>query len=387
VLKEVAARTRTALRTGDTVARFGGDEFAVILPEIDHVQDTAIAAEKLLHAISAPFQLDGRDVPISPSIGISLYPNDAKDPEALITAADAAMYHAKRAGRGNYQFFAPAMNTFNRERIELESALRRALARGEFLLHYQPKVDVQTGGLTSIEALVRWQRPDGELMLPDQFIPLAEETGLILPLGKWVLEQACTQARAWQKAGLPLKRIAVNLSASQFRERDLTGMIRSILARTGLPPRCLELELTESTVMSDAERAARVLEELSRMGIKISIDDFGTGYSSLAYLKRFPLDKLKIDRAFVRDLDTSANDAAIVRAIVSLAHSLKLQVIAEGVETDLQLAAVRNLGCDQYQGYLCSPPVTADELAKMLHTRMVIDTVTFMVPQKAVPQS
>ena len=379
-LKEVAVRTRGVLRAGDTVARLGGDEFTVVLPEIDHPQHAATTAAKLVQTISAPFQLDGRDVPLSPSIGVSLYPSDAKDAEALVTAADAAMYHAKKAGRGNYQFFAPEMNTFNKERLELESALRRALAREEFLLHYQPKVDVRSGSITSIEALVRWQRPERGLMLPGHFIPLAEETGLILPLGKWVLEQACTQARAWQKAGLPLERIAVNLSASQFRERDLAGMISGILARTGLSSRCLELELTESTLMSDAELAAKVLGELSQMGIKISIDDFGTGYSSLAYLKRFPLDKLKIDRAFVQDLATNANDVAIVRAIVSLAHSLNLQVIAEGVETDVQLAAVRTLGCDQYQGYLCSPPVDADQLATMLLTRAVVDTRSFMLP-------
>jgi diguanylate cyclase len=369
MLKEVARRLNRLLRKADTLARLGGDEFVLVLNEIAGPRDAESVARKVLASLTDPVVLSDIDVQISASIGISVFPEDGIDADTLLQHADAAMYHAKKNGRNSFQFFAPVMNAFARERLELESGLRRALVQGEFELHYQPKVDVSTGRIDSAEALIRWRNPKRGLTAPSGFIPIAEETGLIVPIGEWVLHEACRQARAWQTGGVmkPL-RIAVNLSAQQFKQKSLVTTVREALAAADLDPAYLELELTESAVMQDAESSIQVLRQLAGLGVRISVDDFGTGYSSLSYLRRLPLDKLKIDRSFIREVAASRDDAEIVRAIVSLAHSLHLKVIAEGVETAEQLTFLRELGCDQYQGFHCSPPVPADEFEKMMST-------------------
>jgi diguanylate cyclase len=394
MLKEVARRLSQMLRKADTLARLGGDEFVLVLNEISGPRDAETVASKVLASMANPVELSGLDVQISASIGISVFPEDGVDAETLLQHADAAMYHAKKNGRNAFQFFAPVMNVFARERLELESGLRRALVQGEFELHYQPKVDVGSGRIDSAEALIRWRHPKRGLTAPSGFIPIAEETGLIVPIGEWVLFEACRQARAWQTSGMRTLRIAVNLSATQFKQKNLVATVRGALAAAGLDAGYLELELTESAVMQDPESSIQVLRQLSGLGVRISVDDFGTGYSSLSYLRRLPLDKLKIDRSFIREVAASRDDAEIVRAIVSLAHSLHLKVIAEGVETEEQLTFLRGLGCDQYQGFHCSPPVPADEFETMMratptpevvlgNARSMTDTIVTRALRKA----
>jgi diguanylate cyclase (GGDEF)-like protein len=370
LLQEVARRLSGLLRKEDSLARLGGDEFVLLIHEVSGPADAEQVARKVLTQVALPFQLAGLDVHVSPSVGISLCPDDGDDSETLLQHADAAMYHAKKKGRNTFQFFAPAMNAFARERLELESGLRTALAQREFELHYQPKVDVATGRIESAEALIRWRHPKRGLIPPGGFIPLAEETGFIVQLGEWVLYEACRQARAWQDEGLHL-RMAVNLSARQFRQDSLIETVRGALTAARLEPRYLELELTESAVMQDAESSVQIMRRLSDAGLRISVDDFGTGYSSLSYLRRLPLDKLKIDRSFIREIVTSRDDAEIVRAIVTLAHSLHLKVIAEGVETAEQLTFLRALGCDQYQGFYCSPPLPPAQFIALLPRRPI----------------
>jgi diguanylate cyclase len=368
VLKEISGRLGTAVRDIDTVARIGGDEFVIVVSPHAPRQEADALGERLKEALRAPLAIGGVDIHVTASIGIALYPADGSSADSLLAHADAAMYCAKQRGRNNVQWFSRGMDAMTLERLSLESDLHEALARGQLELFYQPKADVATGEVHSAEALIRWHHPKRGLILPETFIPLAEETGLIHEIGTWVLKEACRQCVEWQRAGLPDVRIAVNVSAAQFRRGDLLDIVRRSLKETGLEPQHLEIELTESSVMTDPEDSAAILEQLSRMGVVVSVDDFGTGYSSISYLRRFPIDKLKIDRAFVRDLSTRAEDASIVQAIVSLAHSLRLKVVAEGVESSDQLEFLKTLGCDQYQGFHFSPPVPAREFTALLRT-------------------
>ena len=370
VLKEVAQRLQGCLREGDTVGRLGGDEFVVLIEELPEPLHVAAVAQKILAAVVKPFIVGAKEFKLSASIGISTYPDDSEEMQGLLKNADIAMYRAKEQGN-NYQFHSTLMNIHTVERLALESGLRRALERNEFLLHYQPRVDIGSGRITGMEALLRWQRPGQELVAPAQFIALAEETGLIVPIGEWVLKTACARNQSWREQGLPPLRIAVNLSARQFAHENLLQDVARALAETGLDPAALELDITESMVMHDAERAVTLLSRLKHMGIHLSIDDFGTGYSSLSYLKRFPLDSVKIDRSFIRDIPGDADDAAITRAIIAMAHSLRLKVIAEGVETAEQLSFLREHGCDEMQGYYFSKPLPEDELLRLLQNSVV----------------
>ena len=369
LLKEVAERLRHTVRDADIVARQGGDEFVVVIQGISSSARAAHVAEKILTRLSAPYETGGAELHTTPSIGIALYPEDGEDAAELLRCADTAMYHAKALGRANYQFFTEEMNRSATERLDLEHKLRRALQQGEFELWYQPQLGAADGRVRGVEALVRWRHPEDGLIPPFRFIPLAEETGLIVELGKWVLREACRQARAWLDRGLPSLRMSVNLSTRQLMHAGLAEAVDEALADSELPASQLELEITESSVMERPNDAIPVLGGLKRLGVRLAIDDFGTGYSSLSYLKLFPLDHLKIDRSFVSDIEHDANDAAIVAAAVSMAHNLGLSVIAEGVETAVQVARLSELGCDELQGYHFSRPLPADEAEDWLQKR------------------
>jgi len=366
LLQSVASRLVECVRTTDTVCRQGGDEFVILLAEIGQPEDASHVAETLRTALAMPHQIDGHELHISLSIGISVFPDDGADVDTLMQNADTAMYHAKASGRANYQFFKPEMNARAVRRLFVEKSLRRALKQEEFLLHYQPKIDLASGAMTGAEALIRWQDPDLGLVYPAQFVPIAEENGLIVPVGRWVLREACRQVQAWLDAGLRAVPVSVNISAVEFRHEGFQEGVARILQETGLAPRYLELELTESILMHDAESSALALEALQAMGVQLAIDDFGTGYSSLSYLKRFPIDTLKIDQSFVRDIVTDTDDANIVAAVIGMGKSLKQRVIAEGVETHAQLAFLLDRHCDEGQGFHFSHPVSAEDFARLL---------------------
>jgi diguanylate cyclase (GGDEF)-like protein/PAS domain S-box-containing protein len=366
LLRVAAARLSACVRREDTVARQGGDEFIVLLPSLDHPRDASKVAHKLLEALAAPFDVEGQLLHATASIGIAIYPDDGADATTLLKHSDAALYHAKEAGRNRVQFFAAPMNELARQRHDIESRLRGALERGELSLAYQPRVDLASRGINGFEALLRWESPELGRVPPKQFIAVAEDSGLIVPIGRWVLAQACRQARRWHDAGHPHLRISVNVSAQQMRERDFAETLAHALASSGLDARLLELEITESVMMESSQQAADRLDELTRLGVTLAIDDFGTGYSGLSYLRRLPVDRLKIDRSFVHDIASDAGSAAIVCAVIAMAKSLDLHVIAEGVETSEQLAFLVSHGCAEAQGHYFSPAVPAAEAEALL---------------------
>ena len=374
LLSAVARRLVHCVGDADMICRLGGDEFLILLGDIDQQEDAVAMARLVLEEIAKPYLMDGFELFVTASIGISSYPSDGDDADSLLKNAESAMYRAKEHGKNNYQEYNETINASLIWRLALENRLRRAVENEEFILYYQPQVDVATGCITGMEALVRWQNPEMGVVSPAQFIPLAEETGLIVPLGEWVLRTACTQSKKWQEEGLPPLRISVNLSARQFEKSDLLDTIRAILQETGLDASGLALELTESIVMRNPDKTIAVLNKLRQMGITISIDDFGTGYSSLSYLKRFPIDTLKIDKSFIDGITLDGGDAAIATAIVRMAQSLNMKVIAEGVEKVEQLDFLRSIHCDGYQGYLFSRPLTSEDLLeamKAAHWRIV----------------
>jgi predicted signal transduction protein with EAL and GGDEF domain len=344
----------------------GGDEFTAVLENVRGPEEAAAVAQRILRGLAEPMTVAGQEVHAAASIGIALYPRDESDADRLLRNADAAMYHAKSLGRGRFSFYAPDMNARIEQRLALEAGLRSALREGQYELHYQPRIDARSGGAAGVEALLRWKRPGKGLVPPMEFIPLLEETGLIVPVGAWVIKAACSQNKAWQAAGLAPMRVSVNLSTRQFQSEDLLPVVREALAESGLEPRWLELELTESLLMADVEKALATMQALKALGVALSIDDFGTGYSSLGYLKRFPIDSLKIDRSFVRDLDKSPKDAAIVEAITELARSLGVGVVAEGIEAPSQVDFLRRRHCTELQGFYFSRPVAAAQVPEVL---------------------
>ena len=366
LLQLVAKRLLAAVRTSDTVCRLGGDEFVILLSEVAHAGDAGVKAGKILSALGAPFELEQNTLRITGSIGISTYPEDGRSAELLIRNADLAMYQAKEKGRSNYQFFEKGMNVRAVERQSIEGDLRFALERNEFVMHYQPKTDLATGEITGVEALIRWQHPVRGLVGPLQFISIAEDCGLVLPIGRWVLRESCRQAKAWQDAGLPAIEMAVNVSSVEFRNDEFLESIGTILKETGLEPRYLELELTESVLMQHAEFSVPVLQKLKAMGVRLAIDDFGTGYSSLSYLRQFPIDTLKIDQSFTHEINADTDEATIISAVINMGCHLKHRVIAEGVETAEQLAFLRAHGCDEGQGYYFGRAMPALETSKLL---------------------
>ncbi|MES2950803.1 MAG: EAL domain-containing protein [Pseudomonadota bacterium] len=368
LLQSVAQRLVACMRQSDTVSRQGGDEFVVLLPAVEHVEDAAQSAQKILAALALPHAIDGHDLHVSVSIGISVFPDDGDVVDTLLKCADTAMYHAKENGRNNFKFFEQEMNTRAVERQSIESSLRQALERQEFVLHYQPKIALHSGAIVGVEALIRWQHPERGLLHPMDFVSIAEDCGLIRPIGRWVLREACQQAQAWQQAGLAPITVAVNASAIEFRADNFLGNLRATLDETCLEPQYLEIEVTESVLIRDAESAESVLHGIAELGVKLAIDDFGTGYSSLSYLKRFPIDTLKIDKSFVHQMTSNADDASIVNAVISMGKSLRQRIVAEGVETPEQHASLLALHCDEGQGYYFGYPVGAAAITTLLQT-------------------
>jgi len=375
LLQVAAQRVSNCLRDTDTMARQGGDEFVVLMDELSDLEPVAGVSQRILDSMADPFTVDGRELHLTASIGISVYPEDGR---ALLKNADIAMYRAKEKGRNTYQFYSTQIDKHSVERLSLESDLRRALERNEFTLHYQPKVDIATGHISGLEALLRWQHPELGWIPPARFIPLAEESGLILPIGAWVLETACAQNRAWQRQGLRRMRVAVNLSPRQFAAESLPYDIKAALHESGLDATDLELEITESMVMNNPEQAVNSLRQLKDVGIHVAIDDFGTGYSSLAYLKRFPVDSVKVDRSFVEDIPDDLDSMAITQAVIAMAHSLRLKVVAEGVESEAQLAFLRSEGCDEMQGYYFSEARAAFEVSGLMRKTLRRGNTVFL---------
>jgi diguanylate cyclase (GGDEF)-like protein len=366
LLQSIAKRLVDSIRGSDSVSRQGGDEFVVLLLDLDQAEDAVVTARRLLQAVAQPHSIDQHDLHVTASIGVSVYPDDGLDADTLIKNADTAMYQAKENGRRSFQFFKPAMNVRAVERQFIEEGLQRALERQEFVLHYQPKVNLMTGAITGAEALIRWTHPTRGPISPAQFIPVAEDCGLILPIGAWVLREACEQARAWTDAGLPVTSVAVNVSAMQFRDKNFLDHLFVILGKTGLDPSSLELELTESVLMKHAASTTTILQTLRESGIRVAVDDFGTGYSSLSYLRKFSVDAVKIDQSFVRQISVAGEDTTIVKAVIGMARGLKLRVIAEGVETLEELVFLRAYRCDEAQGYYFSRPVLPQQFALLL---------------------
>lgn len=369
LLKAVSDRLTSCLRESDTVARLGGDEFTAIVNDVASEGQIGAAARRVLAEMTAPIVLNGREVFVGASIGIAVFPDDGRDVRTLLRSADMAMYRAKESGRNNYQFYTPDMGDRALVRMSLESSVRRALDRQEFTIFYQPIVDLKSGQLGSLEALVRWQHPELGLVSPADFIPLAEETGLIIPLGEWILKHVCGRIRQWFDAGIHPPRVAINLSSRQLGERELVDTVAKTLERNRLPPSALTFELTENTVMENFESSVDMLHQLREFGVGLAIDDFGTGYSSLSYLTRLPVDILKIDRAFVMNVPGNAEHNAIVEAVIALARSLNFQTIAEGVEEDAQVRYLRSLGCDSVQGFLCGKPASYEDTLVILQAR------------------
>ncbi len=373
LLQSVAERLLTCVRGADTVSRQGGDEFIILLSEIEQPEDAALTAKRVLESVAEPHNIDGIDLHVTTSIGVSVYPDDGLDAETLIKNADTAMYQAKENGRQSFKFFKPAMNVKAVERQSIEASLRRAIERQEFTLHYQPKIDLQTGAISGAEALIRWTHPTRGMISPAQFIPVAEACGLIRTIDAWVMRKACEQASAWRQAGLPPIRIAVNVSAIEFHDEAFVESLLAVLADTGLDPKCLEIELTERVFMQRADATASILQTLRESGIRIALDDFGTGYSSLSYLRKFPVDALKIDQSFIRQINASGGDTILVSTVIRMAQSLNLRTIAEGVETLEQARFLREQGCDEAQGYFFSQPLPAEQFANLLATGMPLD--------------
>ena len=366
LLKEVGRRFRRTIRESDTVARIGGDEFNIVMADIHRTEDISDFAQKIILSLRQPVIINENELNITTSIGISVYPVDSENIEVLRKYADIAMYDAKQSGRNMYQFYNPSINIRSIERIRLEGMLRRSIDAGELVIYYQPQINIRSKQMICAEALVRWRHPEQGLLLPDRFLPLAEETGFITQIDDWALKTVCRQVRAWINSGLPPVCVTVNLSSRRFQSLDLVNTISSVLAETDLPPGCLDIEVTETLIMSDVERTASQLRSLREMGVHVSIDDFGTGYSSLSYLKRLPIDRLKIDKSFIRDIAANPDDRAIIHAVTAMAHTMKLKVVAEGVETEEQLKFLRETGCDEMQGFLVSEPLPPEQLMELV---------------------